>query len=223
MSSKTLQLTNSVVDYIQKAGLREHPIQKALREFTANHPRSVMQISPEQGQLMAMLAKLMNARRCIEVGVFTGYSALSVALALPEDGELIACDIRSEYTDLAKPYWEKANVQHRIKLHIAPANETLDQLINDNQQNTFDMAFIDADKIGYDTYYEQCLQLIRPGGIILIDNVLWGGNVTKEECTDEDTTALKKLNKKVHEDDRVDMIMLPVSDGLTIAMKRTSK
>ncbi|WP_257264720.1 class I SAM-dependent methyltransferase [Endozoicomonas sp. ONNA2] len=220
MSTETLQLTETLYQYIYHVGLREHPVLKELRELTSHHPNRMMQISAEQGQLMAMLAKLTNARRTIEIGVFTGYSALCVALALPEDGEVVACDISSEYTDIAKPYWEKAGVSKRIKLHLAPASETLDQLIRNCAQNQFDMAFIDADKTGYDAYYEQCLQLVRPGGLILIDNVLWSGKVADAEASDEDTAALKALNRKIYDDSRVDMMILPVSDGLTIAIKR---
>ncbi|MBO9482073.1 class I SAM-dependent methyltransferase [Salinisphaera sp. G21_0] len=219
MSTETLQLNNTLYQYIYNVGLREHPALKELRELTSHHRYRMMQISAEQGQLMAMLAKLANARRTIEIGVFTGYSALSVALALPDDGELIACDISSEYTDIAKPFWEKAGVSERIKLHLAPASETLDQLIRNGELNQFDMAFIDADKTGYDVYYEQCLQLIRPGGLILIDNVLWSGRVADAEAKDDDTLALKRLNEKIHKDERVDMMILPVSDGLTIAIK----
>lgn len=220
MSTETLQLNDTLYQYIYNVGLREHPALKELRELTSHHPYRMMQISAEQGQLMAMLAKLSNARRTIEIGVFTGYSALSVALALPDDGELIACDISSEYTDIAKPFWEKAGVSEQIKLHLAPASETLNQLIRNGELNQFDMAFIDADKTGYDVYYEQCLQLIRPGGLILIDNVLWSGRVADAEASDDDTAALKALNRKIHDDDRVDMMILPVSDGLTIAIKR---
>lgn len=220
MSTETLQLNDRLYQYIYNVGLREHPVLKELRELTSHHRYRMMQISAEQGQLMAMLAKLANARRTLEIGVFTGYSALSVALALPDDGELIACDINREYTDIAKPYWEKAGVSGRIKLHLAPASETLDQLIRNGERNQFDMAFIDADKTGYDAYYEQCLQLIRPGGLILIDNVLWSGRVADADASDDDTAALKALNRKIHDDDRVDMMVLPVSDGLTIVIKR---
>lgn len=220
MSTETLQLNDRLYQYIYNVGLREHPALKELRELTSHHRYRMMQISAEQGQLMAMLAKLANARRTLEIGVFTGYSALSVALALPDDGELIACDINREYTDIAKPYWEKAGVSGRIKLHLAPASETLDQLIRNGERNEFDMAFIDADKTGYDAYYEQCLQLIRPGGLILIDNVLWSGRVADADASDDDTAALKALNRKIHDDDRVDMMVLPVSDGLTIVIKR---
>ncbi|WP_257296934.1 class I SAM-dependent methyltransferase [Endozoicomonas sp. YOMI1] len=220
MSTETLQLNDTLYQYIYNVGLREHPVLKELRELTSHHRYRMMQISAEQGQLMAMLAKLANARRTIEMGVFTGYSALSVALVLPDDGELIACDISSEYTNIAKPYWEKAGVSERIKLHLAPASETMDQLIRNGELNQFDMAFIDADKTGYDGYYEQCLQLVRPGGLILIDNVLWSGRVADADASDEDTAALKALNRKIHDDHRVDMMILPVSDGLTIAIKR---
>ncbi|KEI73234.1 class I SAM-dependent methyltransferase [Endozoicomonas elysicola] len=220
MSTETLQLNDTIYQYLYSVGLREHSVLKELREVTSHHPHRTMQISAEQGQLMAMLTKLSNASRAIEVGVFTGYSALSVALSLPEHGELIACDINSEYTDIAKSYWERAGVSDRIKLHLAPASETLKQLIEQGEQNQFDMAFIDADKTGYNTYYEQCLQLIRPGGLILIDNVLWSGRVADDNTSDENTSALKRLNKKIHQDNRVDMMLLPISDGLSIAIKR---
>ncbi len=220
MANTTLQITESIYEYLYSVGLREHPTQKALREHTKHHPFRQMQISAEQGQLMQLLAKLIQAKRTIEVGVFTGYSALSVALALPENGELIACDISSEYTDIAKPFWEQAQVSEKIKLHLAPAAETLQQLVDAGEHNQFDMAFIDADKTGYDTYYELCLSLIRPGGLILLDNVLWGGKVAESGENDPDTTALKELNQKIHHDERVDMMLLPVSDGLTMAIKR---
>ncbi|WP_067583181.1 class I SAM-dependent methyltransferase [Endozoicomonas ascidiicola] len=220
MSTQTLQLTEPLIDYLHKFGLREHPIQAQLRILTSKHARSVMQISPEQGQFMGMLAKLINAKQCIEIGTFTGYSALSVALNLPKDGKLIACDISSDYTDLAKPYWKQAGVDQIIDLNIAPASETLSRLITEGRENSFDMAFIDADKTGYDTYYELCLKLIRPGGLILIDNVLWSGHVAEATAIDEDTIALKALNKKIHQDDRVDMMILPISDGLSLIVKR---
>ena len=220
MSNTTLQMTEALYKYLHGVGLREHPAQKALREYTQHHRYRQMQISPEQGQLMQLLAKLMRAKRAIEVGVFTGYSALSVALALPEDGELIACDLSSEYTDIARPFWAQAQVSEKIKLHLAPAAETLQQLLDAGEHNQFDMAFIDADKTGYDTYYELCLSLIRPGGLILLDNVLWGGKVAEPFANDDDTEALKALNHKIYDDERVDMTLLPVSDGLTLAIKR---
>ncbi|MCW7552612.1 class I SAM-dependent methyltransferase [Endozoicomonas gorgoniicola] len=221
MSSTTLTMTDSLRHYVYSTGLREHPVLEELREVTRQHPYGGMQISPEQGQLMALLAKLMAANKTIEVGVFTGYSALAVALALPDDGNVIACDISEEYTRTARTFWAKAGVEDKIDLRLAPATETLRHLLNQQQANTFDMAFIDADKTGYDDYYELCLQLLRPGGLILIDNTLWNGSVADKAIDDDDTVAIRALNRKVHQDDRVDMVMLPVSDGLTIAIKRT--
>ena len=221
MSSTTLTMTEPLRYYLYSTGLREHPVLEELREVTRQHPYGVMQISPEQGQLMALLAKLTAAKKTIEVGVFTGYSALAVALALPDDGTVIACDINEEYTGTARTFWAKAGVEDKIDLRLAPATETLRHLLNQQQANTFDMVFIDADKTGYDDYYELCLQLVRPGGLILIDNTLWNGRVADKAIDDDDTIAIRTLNRKVHQDDRVDMVMLPVSDGLTIAIKRT--
>ena len=220
MSNTTLTMTETLNHYLIESGLREHSVLAELRHVTGMHEFRNMQISPEQGQLMALLAKLVNARRTIEIGVFTGYSALAVALALPDDGCIIACDISEEYTRTARTFWKKANVSHKINLKLAPASETLSQLLEQQQVGTFDMAFIDADKTGYDDYYEQCLQLIRPGGLILIDNVLWSGRVADSSCNDEDTVAIRELNRKIQTDLRVDMMILPVSDGLTIAIKK---
>ena len=221
MSSTTLTMTEPLRHYLYSTGLREHPVLEELREVTRQHPYGVMQISPEQGQLMALLAKLTAAKKTIEVGVFTGYSALAVALALPDDGTVTACDISEEYTQTARTFWTKAGVEDKVDLRLAPATETLRHLLNQQQANTFDMAFIDADKTSYDDYYELCLQLVRPGGLVLIDNTLWNGRVADIAMDDDDTVAIRALNRKVHQDDRVDMVMLPVSDGLTIAIKRT--
>ncbi|AMO56610.1 SAM-dependent methyltransferase [Endozoicomonas montiporae] len=220
MSSTILTMTAPLNQYLVANGLREHSVLAELRQLTSHHEFSNMQISPEQGQMMALLTKLVNAKHTIEIGVFTGYSALAVALALPDNGHIVACDISDDYTRTARSFWEKAGVDHKIDLRLAPASETLSHLIEQQQSGTFDMAFIDADKTGYDHYYEQCLQLIRPGGLILIDNVLWSGRVADDTCTDEDTAAIKVLNRKIHNDDRVDMMILPISDGLTIAIKR---
>lgn len=219
MSSRTLNLDDALYDYLLAHSLREHPEQAALREATRAHPRARMQISPEQGQFMALLVKLLGARRCIEIGVFTGYSALSVALALPEDGRILACDISDEYTCIGKPYWQRAGVAHKIDLQLAPAIETLDARLQAGEAGTYDFAFIDADKIGYDAYYECCLTLLRTGGLIAIDNVLWGGDVARP-ARDEDTRALQALNDKLHRDERIDLAMLPIGDGLTLAAKR---
>lgn len=219
MSNRTLNLTDALYDYVLTHSLREHPAQTALREATRGHERASMQISPEQGQFMALLVKLMGARNAIEVGVFTGYSALSVALALPPEGRLVACDISEEYTSVARPYWREAGVADKIDLRIAPALETLQSLLRDGEAGLYDFAFIDADKVGYDGYYEACLQLVRPGGLIVLDNTLRDGKVL-ERADNDDTAALQALNIKLREDHRIDISMLPLSDGVTLARKR---
>ena len=219
MSSRTLNLNDTVYQYLLEHTLREHPAQVALREATRTHQYAMMQISPEQGQFMALLIRLINARRTIEIGVFTGYSALSVALALPDDGKLLACDISDEFTRVGVPHWQAAGVAHKIDLQLAPALSTLDARINAGEQGQYDFAFIDADKSGYDAYYERCLKLLRPGGLIAIDNTLWSGKVAVP-AEDADTLALQALNTKLHRDERVDISMLPVGDGLTLARKR---
>ena len=179
-----------------------------------------MQISPEQGQFMQLLIKIMGAKKTIEVGVFTGYSSLCVALALPVDGKIIACDISTKYTDIAEKYWEDAKVRDKIDLNIGPAVDTLQKLIDNGLSNTFDFTFIDADKINYDNYYELCLKLLRPGGLIAIDNVLWSGDVVDERINDIDTESIRSLNKKLHIDSRVDISIVPIGDGLTLALKK---
>jgi predicted O-methyltransferase YrrM len=219
MSRRTLQLDDTLHDYLMAHSLREHPAQAALRAATAAHPHAGMQISPDQGQFMALLVKLIGARRTIEIGVFTGYSALTVALALPEDGQVLACDISDEYTRVGRPFWLQAGVAHRIDLRLAPALQTLDAQLAEGAAGRFDFAFIDADKTGYDAYYERCLQLLRTGGLIAIDNTLWSGSVARP-AKDADTTALQKLNAKIHADTRVDLSLLPIGDGLTLARKR---
>ena len=219
MSRRTLNLDDTLYLYLLDHSLREHPAQIALREATSRHPQAGMQISPEQGQFMALLVRLLGARRTIEVGVFTGYSALTVALALPEEGRLLACDISDEYTRVGRPYWETAGVGHKIELRLAPALETLDARLAAGAAGQYDFAFIDADKTGYDGYYERCLELLRPGGLIAIDNVLWNGSVARV-AVDADTAALQALNIKLHHDERIDLSMLPIGDGLTLARKR---
>jgi len=218
MSRRTLNLDDTVYDYLLGHSLREHPEQTALREATRSHAHAGMQISPEQGQLMSLLVKLIGARCTIEIGTFTGYSALTVALALPADGRVLACDISAEYTSIGKPYWQRAGVADKIELVIAPATGTLDARIAAGESGCYDFAFIDADKTGYDAYYERCLQLIRAGGLIAIDNTLWGGEVAKP-ADDDDTRALQALNDKLHHDERIDMALLPIGDGLTLARK----
>lgn len=218
MSRRTLNLDDTLYDYVLAHSLREHPAQTALRELTSAHPHAGMQISPEQGQFMALLVKLIGARRALEIGVFTGYSALSVALALPQDGRLLACDISDEYTRVGRPFWDAAGVAHKIDLRLAPALDTLDAALAAGAAGTFDFAFIDADKTGYDAYYERCLQLLRPGGLIVIDNVLWNGAVART-AEDADTAALQALNDKLHRDQRIDLSLLPVADGLSLLRK----
>jgi caffeoyl-CoA O-methyltransferase len=218
MSTGILNYTTSLRDYLWEKGIEEHPALKELRLETAKLPQSMMQICPEQGALMANLIRLMSAKRTIEIGTFTGYSALAVALALPEEGEIIACDISEEWTALGKKKWEQAGVAHKINLRLAPAVDTLDALLADGQESSFDFAFIDADKANYPAYYEKCLKLVRKGGVIAIDNVLWGGSVIDSERNDEDTKAIRKLNEFIANDKRVSLSMVPIGDGLTLAV-----
>ena len=219
MSNKTLGLDDRLHEYLQSVSLREPEILTQLRQETAQQPMAQMQISPEQGQFMALLVQLIGAKKTLEVGVFTGYSSLVVALALPPDGKLVACDVSEEYTAIARRYWEKAGVSNKIDLRIAPALETLDDLLKNGQANTFDFAFIDADKSNYDNYYERCLQLVRPGGLIAIDNVLWSGAVADPSITDNRTQKIRDLNEKLHTDDRISLSLVSIADGLTLAMK----
>lgn len=220
MSNKSLGLDDRLYDYLLSVSLREPQVLTELREETTNHPMKTMQIAPEQGQFMALLVQLIGAKKALEVGVFTGYSSLAVALALPPDGKIIACDVSEEYTTTARRYWEKAGVAHKIDLRLAPAIETLSTLIELGEANTFDFAFIDADKSNYDAYYEQALILVRPGGLITIDNVLWSGSVADPEVKDNRTEKIRALNQKLYQDDRVYISMLPVADGLTLAVKK---
>jgi predicted O-methyltransferase YrrM len=219
MSNKTLNLDDRLYDYFLSTSLREPEILRQLREETADHEMAMMQIAPEQGQFMALLVQLMGATKTLEIGVFTGYSSLCVALALPPNGQIVACDISQEYTTLARRYWEAAGVADKIDLRIAPALETLDQLLANGQAESFDFAFIDADKGNYDGYYERSLQLIRPGGLIAIDNVLWSGRVADPNVQNGSTKALRALNEKLHEDERITLSMVPIADGLTLALK----
>lgn len=220
MSNRTLNLTDTVYDYLLAHSLRESPLLKQLREETATLEMARMQISPEQGQLLNLLVKLLGARQIIEIGVFTGYSALCMAEALPADGRLVACDINQEWTDIARRYWQQAGVHKQIELLLAPADKTLQKLIDTGNANSFDFAFIDADKSHYLTYYEQCLKLIRRGGLIAIDNTLWNGDVADPAVNDTDTQAIRDLNDALHSDSRVDISLLPIGDGLTLAHKR---
>jgi predicted O-methyltransferase YrrM len=219
MSKQTLGLEQNLYDYLLSISLREPAILTQLRQETAQMPRSIMQIAPEQGQFMALLIKLIGAKKTLEVGVFTGYSSLVVALALPADGKIVACDVSEEYTSVARRYWQEAGVEDKIDLHIAPALETLDKLLVIGEAGTFDFAFIDADKSNYENYYEQCLELIRPGGLIAIDNVLWSGKVADTEIQDNQTNKIRALNRKLHQDSRITLSLVPIADGLTLAMK----
>jgi caffeoyl-CoA O-methyltransferase len=220
MSTETINLTHSVYEYLLNKSLREPDVLKKLREETHTLSSYVMQISPEQGQFMALLMELLGAKKTLDIGTFTGYSALVVALALPQDGKVIACDISTETTSIARRFWEMAGVSGKIDLRIAPALDTLQNLLDNGEGGTFDFAFIDADKTNYVNYYEKALALLRPGGLIGIDNVLWSGEVADPHNQDKDTNAIRALNEHVYKDDRVSISMLPIGDGLTLARKR---
>jgi predicted O-methyltransferase YrrM len=213
-------MSDALSAYMHSVSLREPDVLTRLREETSHLSMSLMQIAPEQGQFMQLLVKALGIRRAIEVGVFTGYSSLCVALAMPDDGRIVACDVNEKWTDVAKRYWKDAGVDHKIELRLAPALETLDTLIAEKLENKFDFAFIDADKAGYKNYYERALVLVRPGGLIAIDNTLWNGSVADESNQTEDTQAIRALNRHIHADERVDMSLLPIGDGLTLALKR---
>jgi caffeoyl-CoA O-methyltransferase len=220
MSTTQTGVSEDLTKYIRNVSVREPELFRKLREETAKRPNAIMQISPEQGQFMSMLVRLIGAKRALEVGVFTGYSSLSVALALPDDGRIIACDVSEDFTSVARRYWREAGVEHKIDLRLAPAVQTLDALLAEGRANTFDFAFIDADKENYAHYYERALKLIRPGGLIVIDNVLWHGKVLDDSVQDPDTIAIRALNEKLHYDERVWLSLIPVGDGMTLACKR---
>lgn len=220
MSRSSIGVDGALYDYLVTKGVREHPLLARLRVETANHPRASCQISPDQGALMAMLVRLLDARRCLEIGVFTGYSSLAVALALPDDGRLVACDVSAEWTAIAQRYWREAEVAHKVELRLAPATETLDALLTAGAADTFDFAFIDADKESYEAYYSRTLELVRPGGLIIVDNVLWKGQVIDPQQGDEATDALRVFNDRRVTDERVDIAMIPVADGITLLCKR---
>lgn len=220
MSNQSIGLDAGLYQYLLAISLREPELLRELREHTSQMRGAGMQISPEQGQFMAWLLGLMGARRTIEVGVFTGYSALVTALALPADGRVVACDVSAEYTAVARRFWERAGVAGRIDLHLRPALETLGQLLAEGQAGRFDFAFIDADKENYVGYFEACLELLRPGGVIAVDNVLWNGRVADPAVRDEVTEAIRAFNARLHDDQRVALSVLPVGDGLTLARKR---
>jgi predicted O-methyltransferase YrrM len=219
MSNKSISLNDRVYDYLLSVSLREPALLQQLREETASHPRAMMQIAPDQGQFLALLIQLTGAKKTLEIGVFTGYSSLSVALALPSDGKMIACDVSEEYTAIARRYWQAAGVADKIDLRLQPAIQTLEELEGAGEAETFDFAFIDADKENYQNYYEGCLKLLRKGGLIAIDNVLWSGQVADPKIQDKSTEALRNFNKKLHRDQRVTISMIPLADGLSLARK----
>ncbi len=220
MANKFLELDGKLCNYIQSVSLREPEILAQLREETGKLPMSNMQIAPEQGQFMALLVQLMGAKKTLDIGVFTGYSSLVVALALPQDGQVVACDIDETYTAIARRYWELAGVGDKIQLHLAPALQTLDRLLETGHSNSFDFAFIDADKRNYDNYYERALKLVRSSGLITIDNVLWSGRVADDADRDKRTIAIRDFNQKLHQDPRVQISLIPIADGLTLALKK---
>jgi len=220
MSNKSFSLSEPLYKYLCNVSLREPPLLRELREETATRDDANMQIAPEQGQFMALLLKLIEARRVIEVGVYTGYSSLAMALALPRGGHILACDINSDTTDVGQRYWARAEVADIVDLRLAPALNTLDKEIAAGYAGTYDFAFIDADKTAYSDYYERCLTLLRPGGLVAVDNTLWAGRVIDENPDDEDTLAIQRFNAQVVDDERVDISLLPIADGLTLLRKR---
>jgi len=215
MTAKTLQLSDALHAYLLANSLRETPVQRVLRAATSRMPRSTMQIAPEQGQFLQLLLKLTGARRCVEIGTFTGYSALAMALALPPGGRIVCCDLSEEWTSVARKYWARASVSKKIQLKLGPALETLKKL-----KGPFDFAFIDADKENYQNYYERCLKLVRRGGLIAIDNTLWYGRVIDRRDQSADTRAIRAFNRRLRRDRRVDIALVPIGDGLTLALKR---
>lgn len=220
MSVRTIALDARLYDYLLAVSVREPPLLAELREETSRLPAAEMQISPEQGQLIRLLVELIGARRCLEVGVFTGYSSTCTALAMPEGGTLIACDVSPEYTDIARRYWRRAGVEPRIELRLGAALVTLDGLVASGQAGSFDFAFVDADKESYLGYYERCLTLLRPGGVLAVDNVLWRGSVADPSNTASSTQAIRALNEHMRGDERVTISLVPIGDGLFLARKR---
>jgi caffeoyl-CoA O-methyltransferase len=219
VARESMNLSAPLQAYVRSFGMREDADLAALREETANHPWAVMQISPEQGQLMALLVRLLGAHKTLEVGVFTGYSAMVVAKALGPDGKVVALDVNEEFTAIARRHWTKAGVADRIELRLQPAIDSLEALVAAGEGNTFDFAFIDADKPNYDAYYEYALQLVRRGGLIAIDNVLWEGKVIDSSDQSVGTVAIRAINRKIRDDSRVEPSMVPIGDGLTLALK----
>ena len=220
MGKRTLQLDEKLYDYLLTVSSREAPILKQLRDETDKLAEAGMQISPDQGQFMALLLKLIDATRVIEIGTFTGYSALVMAMSLPDDGQIVCCDKSEEWTSMARRYWKEAGVDNKIDLRLGDALDTLDSLIEAGDESAFDFAFIDADKVNYPNYFERCLALLRRGGLIAVDNVLWGGSVINPEKQDDDTLAIRTFNNQLKDDSRVDISLVPIGDGLTLARKK---
>lgn len=219
MSTRSLGIDDKLYKYMLDHSLREPEVMQRLRKVTARHPMSMMQISPEQGQFMQMLIKLTGAKKCIEIGTFTGYSALAVALALPKNGKIVACDISDEYTQIGIPFWEEAGVAGKIDLRIGPAKKTLNKMIKDGEGESYDFVFIDADKLGYPDYYTRCMKLLRPGGLIAVDNVFMQGGVADGRKRSENVVAMRAFNKQLKADKRIELSMLPVGDGLSLVRK----
>jgi len=219
MSNRTIVLTDPLYEYLLSVSLREPELLAELRAEAATRPEVELQIAPEQGQFMALLVRLMGARRCLEIGVFTGYSSLATALALPDDGRIVACDVSEEWTDVARRFWRRAGVEHKIELRLAPALDTLDTLLADGAASTFDFVFLDADKKNYPAYYERIYPLLRKGGLLAIDNTLWSGRLLDPRERDPETEGIRRLNDQLLRDPRVDLSLLPLADGLTLVRK----
>jgi predicted O-methyltransferase YrrM len=219
MSNKTIGLPDRIYQYMLEVSLREPPLLQRLRDETSKLPLSMMQIAPEQGQLLSLLVQTLQPKRCLEVGVFTGYSSLVVALALPSDGHITACDVNEQWTSIARRYWHEAGVDQKIDLYLAPALQTLDRLVAHGHAATYDFAFIDAVKQNYWGYYERALTLLRPGGLIAIDNTLWSGRPADPDATDPDTKAIRAFNQRLFKDSRVRISLVPIGDGMTLALK----
>jgi caffeoyl-CoA O-methyltransferase len=220
MARDQIGIPDTVYDYVVSVGLHEPEILARLRDETGRHPRAQMQVPREEGALLALLAQLVGARRVLEIGTFTGYSSLSVALALPADGQIICCDVSEEFTSIARRYWAEAGVADKVDLRLGPAADTLDAFLAEGAEGTFDMAFIDADKGNYPSYWERCVRLVRSGGVIVVDNVLWGGSVADPADQSADTNAIRAVNERIHADDRVTAVLVPIADGMTIARRR---
>ena len=220
MAGRNLTITDEIEEYLGRQGVREPDVLGRLRAETSKLPQSDMQINSVQGGFLQLLVRLTGARRVLEVGTFTGYSSTAMALALPPDGQITCCDVSREWTDVARRYWTDAGVADRVDLRLGPAIETLDALLADAGEGSYDMAFIDADKPNYDGYYERALRLVRPGGLIAIDNTLWSGHVADSSVDDTNTNAIRALNDKIAKDDRVDPVILPIADGMTLALVR---